>query len=100
METSVSPNEYSISFQSRLGKAEWLAPYTDKVLTSLPKKGIKELQVICPGFATDCLETLEEINIRGREQFLIAGGESFHYIPALNDHNHHVEMLASLIKHT
>ena len=94
---NLSDDEYSVSFQSRLGKAKWLTPYTDKVFTSLPKKGVKELQVICPGFATDCLETLEEINIRGREQFLEAGGKSFHYIPALNDHDNHIEMLAHVI---
>ncbi|MDZ8118930.1 ferrochelatase [Pontiella agarivorans] len=78
-------DRYSISFQSRLGRDPWLEPYTDKVLEELPKKGIKELAVICPAFFCDCLETLEEIQIRGQETFKKAGGESFRMIPCLND---------------
>ena len=96
----LSENEYSVSFQSRLGKSQWLTPYTDKVLASLPKKGLTDIQVICPGFATDCLETLEEISIRGKEQFLEAGGQSFYYIPALNDQDDHVAMLARMIENS
>lgn len=88
---------YSISFQSRLGRAKWLTPYTDKVLQSLPKKGIKNLHIICPGFPVDCLETLEEIAIRGKEQFLEAGGHSFDYIPAFNADDAHVTLLKSLL---
>lgn len=94
----LSADEWSISFQSRLGRAKWLMPYTADVLATLPSKGIHHLQVICPGFSVDCLETLEEIAIRGREQFLKGGGKSFDYIPALNNHPHHIDALANLIE--
>jgi ferrochelatase len=90
-------HEWSIAFQSRLGKAKWISPYTSDVLAVLPSKGIVDLDVICPGFATDCLETLEEINIRGREQFLAAGGNAFHYIAALNDSDVHIKLLAKIV---
>ncbi len=90
-------HDWSLAFQSRLGPTPWLKPYTDKILMSLPQQGITDLQVICPGFAADCLETLEEIAIRGKEQFLSAGGKSFHYIPALNDNKEHIEVLAGLV---
>jgi ferrochelatase len=93
----VTANEWTLSFQSRLGRAKWLTPYTDKILRKLPARGITHLQVICPGFAVDCLETLEEIAIRGREQFLDAGGEIFEYIPALNDSDRQVQVLESLV---
>jgi ferrochelatase len=91
------PEEYSIAFQSRLGRAAWLQPYTDKILKELPQKGIKHVHVICPGFAVDCLETLEEIAILGKKHFLENGGKIFHYIPALNESNLQVDMLAELI---
>ena len=81
----IEPERYTLSFQSRLGRDQWLEPYTDAILEALPKKGIKELAVICPAFFCDCLETLEEIEIRGRETFQQAGGESFRMIPCLND---------------
>jgi ferrochelatase len=81
----IPESRYSIAFQSRLGRAKWMDPYTDKVLEELPVKGIKKLAVICPAFFCDCLETLEEIEIRGKESFLNAGGESFRMIPCLND---------------
>jgi ferrochelatase len=90
--------EWSLAFQSRLGRAEWLTPYTNEVLNSLPKKGITDLHMICPGFAADCLETLEEIVIRGQETFLQAGGKSFYYIPALNDSDEHINVLDNIIK--
>ena len=77
--------DYQISFQSRLGRAKWLQPYTEPTLIALAKSGVKSVQVICPGFTADCLETLEEINLEGRAAFLLAGGHSFGYIPALND---------------
>lgn len=92
--------EWSFAFQSRLGYAQWLTPYTNDVLQSLPKQGITDLHVICPGFAADCLETLEEIAIRGKEQFLAAGGKSFYYIPALNDSVEHVTMLEEILKYS
>ena len=85
------------TFQSRFGPQEWLTPYTDKTLESLPKKGVKNLLVICPGFASDCVETLEEINIQGRESFLGNGGENFDLIPCLNDNSDHVELFAKLV---
>lgn len=94
----LSTDQWSQAFQSRLGRAEWLMPYTDKILQELPQRGIKDVHVICPGFAVDCLETLEEIAIRGKEQFLHAGGTSFHYIPALNDSNEHIQLLKNMIK--
>lgn len=90
-------HEWSWSFQSRLGRAEWLQPYTDVVLKSLPAKGITDIQVVCPGFAVDCLETLEEIALRGQECFLRAGGKKFAYIPALNASDSHIQALLQLI---
>jgi len=86
------------TFQSRFGPREWLTPYTDKTLESLPEKGIKNLLVICPGFASDCVETLEEIDIQGREVFLKNGGKNFDLIPCLNDSSEHIELFESLIK--
>jgi ferrochelatase len=86
------------TFQSRFGPKEWLTPYTDKTLERLPEKGIKNLLVICPGFASDCVETLEEIDIQGREIFLKNGGKNFDLIPCLNDSIEHIELFESLIK--
>ena len=86
------------TFQSRFGPQEWLTPYTDKTLESLPKKGIRNLLVICPGFASDCVETLEEINIQGRESFLESGGENFDLIPCLNDSSDHIDLFEKLVK--
>ncbi len=94
----LSDSDYCISFQSRLGRTEWLKPYTDEVLEELPKKNIKAIQVICPGFAADCLETLEEIALRGEEQFKEGGGEDFHYIPALNATAAHITALEAILK--
>ncbi len=90
--------EIQTTFQSRFGPQEWLTPYTDKTLEDLPKKGIKNLLVICPGFASDCVETLEEINIQGRESFLENGGEKFDLIPCLNDSPDHINLFEKLIK--
>ena len=86
------------TFQSRFGPQEWLTPYTDKTLESLPNKGIKNLLVICPGFASDCVETLEEINIQGRESFLEKGGKNFDLVPCLNDNSDHIEIFEKLVK--
>ena len=86
-----------LTFQSRFGPQEWLTPYTDKTLESLPSKNIKNLLVICPGFASDCVETLEEINIQGREYFLKNGGENFDLIPCLNDNSDHIELFKKLV---
>jgi len=82
----IPKEKYSVSFQSRLGKDPWLKPYTDFELAELPKRGVKKLFVICPAFVSDCLETLEEIAIRGKETFLAAGGKEFTQIPCLNGH--------------
>jgi len=85
-------------FQSRFGKAQWLQPYCEVVLQQLPAQGIKNVTIICPGFVVDCLETLEEISTRYRELFLKAGGETFNYIPALNDSADQVQLLTSLVQ--
>jgi ferrochelatase len=79
------PTEYQVSFQSRFGAAEWLQPYTAPTLVSLAKEGVKRVDVFCPGFVSDCLETLEEISIEGRKAFLDAGGKEFHALPCLNE---------------
>mgnify|MGYP000910494038 FL=1 len=86
------------TFQSRFGPQEWLKPYTDKTLENLPDKGVKNLLVICPGFASDCVETLEEIDIQGRESFLSNGGENFDLIPCLNDNSDHINLFENLVK--
>jgi ferrochelatase len=86
-----------MGFQSRFGRIEWLKPYTEDILREHAKQGSKRLTVLCPGFAVDCLETLEEIALRNRADFLAAGGESFEYVPALNAQLSHVEALAKLV---
>lgn len=92
---------WKVSFQSRFGPREWLQPYTDKLLQEWGKGGVEYVQVICPGFAADCLETLEEIEIQNRDFFLSAGGKRFSYIPALNVQPRHITALCDLIrKHT
>lgn len=88
---------WQMSFQSRFGAAEWLRPYTDQTLREWAKSGIGSVDVICPGFSADCLETLEEIAITNRELFLGAGGKEYRYIPALNDREDHVEGLAGMV---
>tara|TARA_B100000963_G_scaffold225630_1_gene196817 strand:+ start:418 stop:1416 length:999 start_codon:yes stop_codon:yes gene_type:complete len=90
--------EIKTTFQSRFGPQEWLTPYTDKTLETLPEKGIKNLLVICPGFASDCVETLEEINIQGRESFMEHGGKNFDLIPCLNDSPDHIDLFSHLVK--
>jgi ferrochelatase len=92
-------DEYSFAFQSRLGGG-WLEPFTDRVLLELPQRGVKRLAVICPSFVADCLETLEEMSIRGRESFLGAGGEAFTYVPCLNDDAAWITALATLCRET
>lgn len=87
-----------LSFQSRFGPKEWLKPYTEDVLKELVEKGLKNLVVIAPGFAADCIETLEEINMEYREKFLELGGENFSYVPCLNDSKEGLEVIESLFK--
>ena len=90
-------DECQLSYQSRVGREPWLQPYTDELITDLAKSGVRPIQVISPCFSVDCLETLEEIAIRYRDLFIEAGGERFEYIPALNDSDAHVNLLASII---
>lgn len=97
-ELELDENHWQVSFQSRFGPREWLQPYTDKLLREWGKSGIGHVQVICPGFAADCLETLEEIDIQNRDFFQSAGGKQFSYIPALNDHPRHITALCDIIK--
>jgi ferrochelatase len=89
-------DDWRLTFQSRFGRAEWLQPYTDATMRTLPKEGVGTVDVICPGFSADCLETLQEIDDENREYFLAAGGEHFRYIPALNDRADHLDGLADL----
>jgi len=93
----LAPRDWSLSYQSRFGANRWLTPATDRSLRELPRRGIRAVTVICPGFAADCLETLEEIALAGREIFLQAGGERFDYVPALNARSAHAGALARLI---
>ena len=97
-ELGLDKDHWEVSFQSRFGPREWLQPYTDKLLRQWGKSGIGHVQVICPGFAADCLETLEEIEIQNRNFFLSAGGKLFTYIPALNDRSRHIAALCDLIR--
>jgi len=90
--------EIKTTFQSRFGPQEWLRPYTDKTLEVLPKEGKKNILLISPGFSSDCVETLEEILIQGKESFLNSGGENFDMVPCLNDNDDHILMISSLIK--
>ncbi len=90
------PEQVMMTFQSRFGREPWLTPYTDETLKMLGEKGTKHIQVLCPGFAADCLETLEEIAVQNREIFLEAGGKQYEYIPALNADAAHIEMMVNL----
>lgn len=93
------PHErWQVVFQSRFGREEWLKPYTDETLEKLARNGVNRVDVICPGFSADCLETLEEIAEENQMRFLKAGGEALNYIPALNDRTDHIELLASLVE--
>ena len=91
------PDRYLTTFQSRFGREEWLKPYTDETLKGLPETGVKSLQIICPGFSADCLETIEEIGMENRDYFLEAGGERYEYIPCLNASDAHIDVLSHLV---
>jgi ferrochelatase len=93
-------DRWQLTFQSRFGREAWLQPYTDHTLRDLARAGTSHVQVICPGFSADCLETLEEINEQNRALFLAAGGERFDYIPALNDRPDHIAMMRQLIENS
>jgi ferrochelatase len=92
----LTPAQYRVTFQSRFGRAKWLQPYTEPTLRELAATGVSRVDVMCPGFPADCLETLEEIAMEGRDAFLGAGGKTFHYIPCLNDSNTWITALASI----
>jgi ferrochelatase len=96
-EANVPAGKYSVSFQSRLGKDPWLKPYTDHELPRLVERGVKNLLVMCPAFVSDCLETLEEIGMRGRDAFLSAGGKQLTLIPCLNEHPLWLHALESMV---
>ena len=97
-QAGVPAGKYSVSFQSRLGRDVWLMPYTDVVLAELPGRGIEKLLVICPAFVSDCLETLEEIGLRGRATFLSAGGKEFALVPCLNEHPRWLAALENMVQ--
>lgn len=96
-----APENWAVAFQSRVGREQWLQPYTESVLCEWGKSGVRAVQVLCPGFSADCLETLEEIAIRAAALFRSCGGDSLHYIPALNDGRAHIKALADIVtRHT
>jgi len=94
----LADEQWAITFQSRLGKAEWLQPYTDKTLAQWAAEGVESVDVICPGFSVDCLETLEEMAMQNRDTFLENGGKQYRYIPALNDQDAHIHMFAAVVQ--
>ncbi len=95
---NLAPEQYRICFQSRFGKAEWLQPYTAPTLQAMAKDGVKRVDILCPGFVADCLETLEEIALEGKADFLGAGGREYHYIPALNEHPQWIAALTDIVE--
>ena len=94
----LAPEQYTVTFQSRFGKAKWLEPYTEPTLQALAQRGVKHVQVMCPGFTADCLETLEEIAMEGKEAFLHAGGERYDFTPCLNDHPEWIRAMGDLVR--
>ena len=95
--SEASGRELTVAFQSRFGRAKWLEPATDVTLAALPAQGVTKVAIFAPGFSADCLETLEELAIRGRNTFLAAGGSDFAYLPCLNDSPAGLEMLRSIL---
>jgi ferrochelatase len=94
----LAESDYAVTFQSRFGPAEWLQPYTQATLEALGRSGVKRVDVICPGFVADCLETLEEIAIECKAAFLAAGGKEFRYIPCLNERHEWIDTLAAVVR--
>jgi ferrochelatase len=92
----LQPGQYQVTFQSRFGKAEWLQPYTAPTLAELGKVGAGRVDVFCPGFPADCIETLEEIAMEGQTEFMVAGGKQFHFIPCMNDAQAWIAALAEI----
>lgn len=99
-ELGLEEDRWLVTFQSRFGREEWLQPYTDETLKGLPQQGVTSVDILCPGFAADCLETIEEIGAENRDYFLQAGGERYRYIPALNDRDEHISALAEIVLRT
>lgn len=97
-ELQLDADDWILSFQSRFGRERWLQPYTSETVKQLARDGVRHIQIVSPGFAADCLETLEELAIQNKEFFLLAGGEKFHYIPALNADPAHIDALFELVK--
>jgi ferrochelatase len=97
---SLPAEQIMMTYQSRFGREPWLTPYTDETLKSLPAQGVEHIQIICPGFSADCLETLEEIKEQNREIFMHVGGKKFEYIPALNDDSVHIDLLEQLVRNS
>ena len=95
---NLDDDEWAISFQSRFGAQEWLRPYTDELLGEWAKSGVKSVQIMSPAFSADCLETLEELAVENKDNFLQAGGQAYDYIPALNDSDEHIKMMVAIIK--
>lgn len=95
---ALRPEEWMVTFQSLFGRAEWIKPYTEPTVRALARNGVKRIDVVCPGFPADCLETLEEIGMEVKDAFLSEGGETFHYIPALNTTPHWIKGLTSIIE--
>ena len=93
----LAEDEWGMSFQSRVGREPWLQPYTDKHLTALAQQGMKQIDIVCPGFSVDCIETLDEIAVENRDIFVEAGGETVRYIPCLNEQDSHITMLQQLV---
>ena len=96
-ELGLAKTAYNIVFQSRFGKAEWIQPYLAQTLESYPREGVKDIQVFCPGFVSDCLETIEEIGQESRDLFIDSGGLNYHFIPCLNDDEGLLDSLKELI---
>ena len=94
---ALEEQEFMTAYQSRFGREEWLRPYLDETLKSVPQQGVKSIQIICPGFAVDCLETLDEIAMENRDTFMRSGGDRYEYIPCLNSDSEHIEALAAVI---
>ena len=94
----LKPSQYITTFQSRFGPAEWLKPYTSEMMEELPKKGIINILIVAPGFSSDCLETIEEIDEENKEIFMNAGGKNYNYVPCLNDSDKHVKVFKDVVK--
>ena len=98
IKVGLNDEDVMTTFQSRFGSQEWLQPYTDETLKKLPDQGIKDIHILSPGFSSDCLETLEELNVENRDYFMEAGGLKYHYIDCLNDSEDHIRIISELIK--